>query len=368
MSNYFTHNVIEVAYGINKSSYNSRKEGFEASNKDWKILSSSSEDAKTDQYGYKAVAFINHETKEIHITTAGTRPTDPNDLLDDAKITFGFIPNKLEPMKEFVKGVVEKVGEEVKGYKFSTSGHSLGAVISDLTAGEILSRGLQFDKSTTFDTPGSKKVVENALKNNSFSGEMKFSIDEIAEHCVEYNAKPNLINMATPHLAKEIYLAIPNQQTEASSNDKIDEVEADQGLFGFANYLYKTFGKVTKTCSDVLGITTALNEISKLEDHKMHNFKEFDQYKMESWTNSVSNKLVYKHNFTSEQVLKLKGTGADVIIEASIDDEDGGWGVLNAFSYEGLKSLVSHEELAAPPVELVTNHEELEFVGSVFGS
>ncbi|EER20785.1 MULTISPECIES: hypothetical protein [spotted fever group] len=53
---------------------------------DWKVLCKSSDDADTNQNGYKSVVFINQNTKQILIATAGTVPTDIYDLKDDAYI------------------------------------------------------------------------------------------------------------------------------------------------------------------------------------------------------------------------------------------------------------------------------------------
>ncbi|HJD61633.1 MAG TPA: hypothetical protein LFV90_05775 [Rickettsia endosymbiont of Columbicola hoogstraali] len=125
----------------------------------WEILVTSVDDKNTNQYGYKAVAFINRNTKEIHISSSGTIITEKYDLIDDARITFDRLPNKMLPVKAFVTKILEQAGgqENVIDYKFSTSGHSLGAIVSDLTGIEIHSRGLKFEKSVTFDNPGSKK-------------------------------------------------------------------------------------------------------------------------------------------------------------------------------------------------------------------
>ena len=175
----------------------------------WEILLDSSISTTTNNHAYKAVAFANRETKEVHICTAGTNPAHFNDLKDDVKIIFGYAPSKIDPMKHFVSNVLKLVNED---YTFSTSGHSLGAIVSDLTAAEIISRGLKFNKSTTFDSPGSKTAMEYAIKNEMFSGNNNPDIvEKVAEKAITYNARPNIINITQPQLAKEIYLVSANE-------------------------------------------------------------------------------------------------------------------------------------------------------------
>ncbi|MCC8419275.1 MAG: hypothetical protein LN590_07170 [Rickettsia endosymbiont of Glossina mortisans submortisans] len=223
------HKGVDLAYKIGTQKY----QGVEANlynkhlgNSGWDVLATTADDENTNQYGYKAVAFINRTTKEIHISTAGTIPKEKYDLIDDGLITFGYTPNK--PVKEFVTKVLEQAGgkAEVIDYTFSTSGHSLGAILSDLTAVEIHSRGLKFEKSVTFDNPGSKKVVENAITNKFFTGEVTTPIQELAKHCEIYNVKHNFINTTNPHLATDIKLVVPT----SSNNTTIKQPAKSSGV------------------------------------------------------------------------------------------------------------------------------------------
>ena len=112
--------LTNLAYKLAKNSYEIEKDDFlyktstethddiiifrNEKNTSWEILLDSENNSK----GYKAVAFLNNETKEVHIATAGTIITDINDLWDDALITFGFVPRKITPMKIFVEDVIKK--------------------------------------------------------------------------------------------------------------------------------------------------------------------------------------------------------------------------------------------------------------------
>ncbi|ARD86646.1 hypothetical protein A3306_05735 [Rickettsia bellii] len=175
------HKGVSLARTLGTEEYKDTEKNL--ANSGWEVLATSVDDKNTNQYGYKAVAFINRNTKEIHISSSGTIITEKYDLIDDARITFGRLPNKMLPVKAFVTKILEQVGgqENVIDYKFSTSGHSLGAIVSDLTGIEIHSRGLKFEKSVTFDNPGSKKVVENAIKNIVAPPKLDTTIDQSAK-------------------------------------------------------------------------------------------------------------------------------------------------------------------------------------------
>ncbi|WP_395476244.1 hypothetical protein [Rickettsia endosymbiont of Pantilius tunicatus] len=252
-------------------------------NSGWEVLATSVDDKNTNQYGYKAVAFINRNTKEIHISSSGTIITEKYDLIEDARITFGRIPNKLLPVKEFVTKVLEQAGgkEKVIDYKFSTSGHSLGAIVSDLTGVEIHSRGLKFEKSVTFDNPGSKKVVENAIKNKNFSGDVVTPIEELAKHCEVYNVKHNFINTNNPQLAAKINIvALPKSANTV--------VEQSAGIWGLTSYLTSKVGEVVNKCGYYLGINKVLHAIN---NHRLVNFAEATSkqncFKVVDWKKSM---------------------------------------------------------------------------------
>ncbi len=266
------HEMISLAYKLKSHDrFEESKTHFSSGDKvdSWEILS----DSKNSSNAYKAVAFLNKETKEIHIATAGTVPTNVSDLYDDFLINFRFTPKKITPMQNFVSGVLKKLGDDVSEYTFSTSGHSLGAVVSDLTACEIVSRGLKFNKSITFENPGSKKVVETAIKNNQFSGKEEVKIEKMPDVCEVYNADRNFINTMDEQLGKKIVLVLKEKiQEEQIIAPKVEESKSS-GLFGFGKYLYNKVGSTVKDCSEKLGITSVINQI---EEHSLKNFKNID--------------------------------------------------------------------------------------------
>jgi hypothetical protein len=91
------------------------------------------------------------------------------DLIDDGLVALGSTPYKIEQAKAMVDNVVKALGGKALEYTFSTSGHSLGAIVSDITAVDIVARNLKFNISTTYDNPGSEKAVKYAIDNNLFT-------------------------------------------------------------------------------------------------------------------------------------------------------------------------------------------------------
>ncbi|WP_121542675.1 hypothetical protein [Candidatus Rickettsia colombianensi] len=273
----------------------------------WEILTASCDHVSTAKYGYKAVAFINKETKEVHIASAGTK-FNIYDLLDDGLITLHYLPTKLTPLQEFVNEVINKLGGLSKAieYSFNTSGHSLGAIIADLTSVEIHSRNLHFNKSTTFESPGSKPIIERAIKKNFFTGKVTTPIEELAIHSKIYNAKHNLINITNKHLGKTT-MVLPGKKTELSQSEE------------WASYLYNfAKQKVTK----YLGINEIVEGfeeiIAGISKHGLVNFSDFKQnitLTVDDWEAGIQkyakNTLNLKNNLYN-RIVKTE-TGANLV-------------------------------------------------------
>lgn len=232
----------------------------------------------TNQYGYKAIACIDNDSKVIDIHTAGTDLFNVDDLIDDVKIACNFSPNKIQPMRIFIDKIIMHIGgpEKAKEYKFNLSGHSLGAVVAEITAAEIDSRGYNIEQCTTFDNPGSKQLVTYMINNNMFSGPNNVQVSNLATRCETYNSPPNLINMTNPQLAKNIYLVI--QQSELDSiksrrnitqKDLGNFSNKDTSLLFYLIYIASSAHFMLKQFFNYLGITKALEG---LKYHKIKNF------------------------------------------------------------------------------------------------
>lgn len=265
---------IDLAYEVNGKAFllkDSTINGGRLADTHWKALSYSCDREATNQYGYKAVAFINHHTHEIHIASAGT-VADRHDILDDLLLACGKVPYKLQPLKALVDRVVQEVGGSAAAgaYRFSTSGHSLGAVVADLTGLEIASRGLSLVSSTTFENPGSARAIQAVLANQWLSG--KLDSDQLAElqGCYKvYNAKPNFINTAQPQFG-QCYLVQP----------PIAEPPQRYGLWSFAQNLCGLVGGglVVNAFARYLGLNHLAQDLTEVKNnHGLRNFQDWEE-------------------------------------------------------------------------------------------
>lgn len=320
----FAHLATDLAYKLAKGNDIYKAHEFETIKKlgdDWKVLCKSSDNADTNQNGYKSVTFINHNTQEILIATAGTVPTDIHDLKDDVYIAAGSFPSKVNQVKSMVDYISKLLGADIDSYTFNVTGHSLGAVLTDVTAFEIMSRGLKLGTSVTFDSPGSKNAIQAAITSGVFSNARDITIDELADHCVIYNAKHNIINynpiISSPHIT-EPKLVIPIKQVVAK-----DTPELQSGIFSYTGYLIGKLGEVIETCSSYLGITRILKELENIEGHSLKNFANICEKPVIDtlcWEKPNGGALLIKDFKESENITP---TGNDIVVikENDIDDD-----------------------------------------------
>lgn len=297
--------AIDLAYEINAKGFalkDSSINGGRLADTHWKALSYSCDSALTKQYGYKAVAFVNHHTHEVHIATAGT-VANHHDILDDLLLVSGKVPRKLQPLKGFLDRVIQGLGglDVAKVYQFSTSGHSLGAVVADLTGLEIASRGLSLVSSTTFENPGSEAAIAAVLKNHWLSTDI--NCDQLAElqRCYSvYNAKPNLINTTQAQFGQCYLLqprtAEPTQISYALGNF----IKNLQGLLGggLANNFIKEYTGFNKCVQSVTEVAT---------EHPLQNFQALDKQTkiaVEQWPTRWNRKLPLQRKSVSPELLK----------------------------------------------------------------
>lgn len=322
------HDVTNVAYKMTSNKNKAKLEALIEKIRDagWEILLKSVDDQDTKAFGYKAVALISKSTKEIHISSAGTK--ERIDLADNACVVLSVPPYKLRSMKLFVDKIVNEVtriGENVKDYKFGTSEHSLGAILSDLTFVEIHSRGLKFDQSITFDNPGSKSIVQNTISQNCFSHPVTTTVDELGKRCVEYNARPNFINQANEHMATNTKVVIPLPDNKPS-----DLTISDKSSWLFAQYLYKKFGHAVGKCAEIFGITEI---IKQLESHKMANINPAQGLVYETESAILVQNQVILSNKELVRLKNITSTGKEFAICEELESKEDGYVSVNWYNY-----------------------------------
>ena len=161
--------------------------------------------------------------------------------------------------------------------------------MSDLCAVELKSKKLEVTKSTTFENPGSKKVIEKAIEKDIFSNQISF--DQVKEIGFDIkNMKPNPINSLNPQLGT-VSLVVTEENLKSVIQD-----QNELGQYNYFSYLTNKVGNVAKSAANFLGISKRVQFIS---DHKLDNFiKHYSNYgedkelKVEDW----NNKNLYKQS------------------------------------------------------------------------
>lgn len=169
---------------------------------------------------FRCAAFVNHATREIVFTTAGTRPQANkkglHDLIDDGMLIAHNKPRKMKSAQILNEMVLDSLGDEAKNYKFHFTGHSLGAAMAEIQAADmdirLTDRGQRAEhqiSAITFENPGTKPIVEKmyrkaGMKPNEHIPNLQFH---------EFNNRDNLINTLNQQTGKT-YTIIPDQQKE----------------------------------------------------------------------------------------------------------------------------------------------------------
>ncbi len=257
--------------------------------KSWEVLTTSQK--KSSDYQYKAAVFVNHDTKEIIFANAGTKITHFWDMWDNAKLFFGYVPTKLPSIKSLITDAIETlqdIGKDLKDYTIKTTGHSAGSISSVLAAIELQSRGYKVKSSTTFDSPGSGDVLDQAIKQELFSS-AQLQIDDIEFET--YIITPNLINTNSNHIvAPKIILKEPKPESV------VVEDNTNQG--GFFSSFTSKISKTIKSATKFLGIDKIINKVKNtLNNHGLENFHdEISSIKIKEFDRVYRKKHVLEYN------------------------------------------------------------------------
>ncbi len=138
-------------------------------NGNWKIY----EHAESGESLLNASCFINNSTNCLVIAFAGSSvkiiSQGVKDLTADLHIAGQRMPDKkIQDIKKFLERLQERI--DLKDYDITVTGHSLGGVLSDLAAACLLELGIKVKDSITFENPGSKPILKNAIADGYFSG------------------------------------------------------------------------------------------------------------------------------------------------------------------------------------------------------
>ncbi len=144
--------------------------------------------------GYYGVAYWNDQENTVIIAHRGTDDLlsyyfIPSDLLADITLSLGNIPSQFDSSQIFTQQVVARINNSET--PILHTGHSLGAALAELQAAQSDSRAV------TFDSPGSKKLIESLDLSPS-------------ANVTEYLAPPHLLNTVNAHIG-DITMIFPPQ-------------------------------------------------------------------------------------------------------------------------------------------------------------
>lgn len=209
----------------------------------WELLydSRKSEDCVFDYHGQ---LWINVFTKELIITSAGTKyeiyhdsecsiPKSGyfkllKDLISDAEILFQYTPSQYyQGARVFLRDCIQVLEEympdhglRLSDFNLVTMGHSLGASHAELMHAELLASGkcnkFKDVLSYTIENPGSKTLIQNLLQEKypSLSEQQIADIStKMIENCLTINGPINNINTVGESLGSVFTLSEQNLAT-----------------------------------------------------------------------------------------------------------------------------------------------------------
>ena len=329
-------NLIELAYEIkNEQEFQTRLKLCSINN--WELLHRSNGNLAECQY--KTVDFINKPCKKIIIASAGTHLTDIYDLQDNLRLVFNYPPSKMHSIKTFLNNIQNKV-TNINEYDLHFTGHSLGSIFAELSALEALSRGLKTSGATTFENPGSKLILEGAIKNKSFSG--KQQIDLSNTEFTTYQTLPNPINHLKPPTTKHINLVLLDKE---ETNIVIEKIKQDN-IF---SYLTKIVNTTVSPIYNLFGLVPKTQKIFK--QHSIHTFqKHFAKEKSEEQELKVygwnQNKGLPIIDYNDKLAMKIKESYSlekNLVMYEQLERDD--YVIINPikFNYEDLQGHTTSE-------------------------
>lgn len=173
----------------------------------WSLFSSF--EASNGYAGNCYVKDIFTKNTKFIIAHRGTVLSSPVDIVADVEIALGFIPGQFASANDFTVQISEKVRDLYKHKldllqytSITSTGHSLGAVLSDLCLINLLSF------SITFENPGSSQLVWRQIDSFPIPSKDKMYLyNKVKASARVYLADVNVINTWAEQAGEVYYLA-----------------------------------------------------------------------------------------------------------------------------------------------------------------
>lgn len=150
--------------------------------------------------GYFAAVYLNVKKNKVIIANRGSDFTENGNLAADMLL----IGNRIHPIWALADKLTLLIINKYPGYEFIHTGHSLGAVVAEVTA------WLHGHKAITFESPGSMVLIKRLNKNRlNKVNNKKLKVDLKKSH-VCYFTSPNLVNTLHEHVGRQyrLYLSV----------------------------------------------------------------------------------------------------------------------------------------------------------------
>ncbi|HEU5281964.1 MAG TPA: hypothetical protein VFU82_08310 [Gammaproteobacteria bacterium] len=160
----------------------------------WSLFSSF--EASNGYVGNCYVKDVFTKNTQFIIAHRGTVLSSVKDIVADVEVALGFIPGQFDSVSNFIVQISEKVRDVYKHkvdlleyISITSTGHSLGAVLSDLCLITPLSL------SITFENPGSSQLVWRQIDSLPISSKDKiYFYNRVKASAKVYQADVNIIN------------------------------------------------------------------------------------------------------------------------------------------------------------------------------
>ncbi|HJK87557.1 MAG TPA: hypothetical protein QKA14_01745 [Candidatus Megaira endosymbiont of Hartmannula sinica] len=197
----------------------------------------STDELKSNFSKYKAFAIINHELKHVIISNCGTNIVNPHDVYDDMLIYLGKSPSKQDEIEDFIENIILKkishqvlfnksfgdnTSENIQDYSFTTVGHSLGGVLSNIAGLHLYNKNFNVDNIFQFDSPGSYNIINNIIDNELISKDssiINLNLQEFSNKVIGFNNNPSIINTTNKHLGTQFLIVAHNCNVDNSYDD-----------------------------------------------------------------------------------------------------------------------------------------------------
>lgn len=161
---------------------------------EWRVVSNRDRDY---ELGFSATTYQNDKKKAVIIAYRGTQ-NQWNWVATNFLLPFSHLPTTLPYAVEHAKASIARVP---RGYAISTTGHSLGAALSELIA-------CQFRlPAVTFESPGVRHIIEIVRNSSEESDRFK---DPEAANITCYLTAPNAVNTLNSHVGILYRVYIPH--------------------------------------------------------------------------------------------------------------------------------------------------------------